>query len=154
MILEALEGLTVKRQGQLIPWPKGHVMQWSNEEGHKLLQRADDILRIVEAGAHGQESQVTQSVAPSEWCPLKGGWDVVYRGEQGRLESGVIQTVQSASRGWRLDLDNGHIISSSVILSVGRRENGKLVAMWLVGAHGLDGTREQPCPPSGHWEAF
>jgi hypothetical protein len=122
-------------------------MEWSNEEGHKLLQRAEDTLRIVEAGAPGQESQVAQSVGPSEGCPLKVGWDVVYRGQKGRLESGIIQTVQSASRGWRLHLDNGHTISSSVILSVGRRENGTLVAFWNVRTHGLDGTREQPCPP-------
>jgi hypothetical protein len=60
LILEALIDLTVKRQGQLIPWPKGQVVEWSNEEGHKLLQRAEDTLRIVEAGAPDQEPQVAQ----------------------------------------------------------------------------------------------
>jgi hypothetical protein len=132
-MLEALMDLTVKRQGQFIPWSKGHVMEWSDEEGHKLFQRADGTLRIVEAGAPGQESQVAQRLM--ELAPEK----VRLANSSGKIRPGIWIEIFSplfglcTARIHEVTVDECIITNHSVLKGEG--EPVTIPASWICGVY-------------------
>ncbi|UCE64228.1 MAG: hypothetical protein JSU59_03550 [Nitrospirota bacterium] len=132
LILEALVPLRVRHRGQELQWPQGHLLEWSEEEAHKLFTKVPDKVRRVDTGKKNSPDP-----APPPSLPLHPGWQVVWRDRHGKLKEGIVKRVEPSPSGWMVLLETGESIPARIISAVGRIENGKKVGTWLVRPHGL-----------------
>ena len=134
MIFEALEPLAILMNGDLRRLAPGERVELPQEYGAKLLDRAGGKVRLIET-------------ASEPLPPVPPGWHVAYR-VNGQLRGGfpdpagqVVETAYCPETGWRLILADQTVLPLDRVVSVGKIRNGRLVAAWVVGAHGYDGER-------------
>jgi hypothetical protein len=79
-------------------------------------------------------------------------YQIVYRADTGESATCNVPNMDPIRRaealGTLVKLPNGARIKPNAIVSVGRYDGDRLVAAWLVSAHGLDGTMENASVPS------
>lgn len=73
--------------------------------------------------------------------PIKWGWVVAYRAQNGRIAGGTVTGARLSGSGWMFTLSNGVELKDSEILSVGAVEGGQWLGAWKVARWGLDGGR-------------
>lgn len=130
MLIEASIPLRVRLGCGEVRLHPGQPVRFSDEDGRKLLARAPGKVRCV-----------------TPESPLRSGWLVVYRDEQGRLRggceertSGTVECCQWDGATWTVRLTNGYPLALVRVLAVGKTNaEGQLIAAWTVKEYGYDG---------------
>jgi hypothetical protein len=132
MILQALDVLTIRLDGQVIQLEPGAIFTATSAQAARLLERAPGKLQAI-------------TLPPAE--PLQPGWIVCYRDRAGRLaggcddrQGGTVQSCTWDGSTWTVRLTNVDTLPLRRILSVGKTDaTGRIVAAWSVREHGYDG---------------
>ena len=132
MILQALDVLTIRLDGQVIQLEPGAIFTATSAQAARLLERAPGKLQAI-------------TLPPAE--PLQPGWIVCYRDRAGRLaggcddrQGGTVQSCTWDGSTWTAILTDGQRLRLSAVLSVAKTgQYGQVLAAWSVREHGYDG---------------
>ena len=97
---------------------------------------------LVKVQAHvNVDKQATPLEAAQIFYPVRYGWVVAYRAQNGRIAGGTVTGARPRGSGWTFTLSNGVELSDLEILSVGAVEGGQWLGAWTVKRWGLTGPR-------------
>jgi len=134
MLIEAVERRIRYRlqTGEEIILQPGIPVEVPDQAANQLLQKAGAQVRIAR-------------LTPTP--PIQTGWFVVFRDQADRLcggaddrDHGTVHACRWDGLAWNVCLTDGQQLPLTAILSVAKTDaEGRVIAAWLVGAHGFDG---------------